>query len=314
MSNEFDSALRVLGAQLLQRDWLSANHIVFPAVDGTPATVVDTGYARHASMTLALIDSALAGAPLERIVNTHLHSDHCGGNHALQGRYALQTLVPAASFETVQAWDESRLSYRPTGQLCERFRADAAIRPGDTLRLGEADWQVHAAPGHDPDAVLLFEPQTRTLISGDALWEDRLAIIFPELYGQDGFGQTRRTLELIETLAPRMVLPGHGAVFGDAAAALASSRRRLEAFEKDPARHAQHAARALVMFHMMEHQARGRDALEAWLLTTPIFGLSARVSHTPLTPARWASELVGRLVDDGWLRAEGEGLRLAAAG
>jgi hypothetical protein len=63
----------------------------------------------------------------------------------------------------------------------------------------------------------------------------------------------------------------------------------------------------------MEHQARERDALEAWLLTTPIFGLSARVSHTPLTPARWASELVGRLVDDGWLRAEGGGLRLAAA-
>lgn len=313
MASEFDVTLRALGAQLLQRDWLSANHIVFAAVGDTPATVVDTGYARHAGMTLALIDGALGGAPLERIVNTHLHSDHCGGNHALQARYSLQTLVPVASFETVQAWDEARLSYRPTGQLCERFSADAAIRPGDTLRLGTAAWQVHGAPGHDPDAVLLFEPQTRTLISGDALWEDRLAIIFPELYGEDGFGQARRTLTLIEALAPRLVLPGHGAAFGDAAAALASSRRRLEAFEKDPARHAQHAARALVMFHMMEHRARERDALEAWLLTTPIFGLSARVSHTPLTPARWASELVGGLVGDGWLHAEAGALRLAEA-
>lgn len=314
MSNGLEATLHALGAQLLQRDWLSANHIVFKAAARTPATVVDTGYARHAEMTLALVDQALAGAPLARIVNTHLHSDHCGGNRALQARYAdVETLIPAPSLEIVRAWDESRLSYRPTGQLCERFRADAAIGPGDKLPMGAAEWQVHAAPGHDPDAVLLFEPQTRTLISGDALWEDRLAIIFPELYGEDGFGQARCTLDLIEELAPRWVLPGHGAAFGDVAAALASSRRRLDAFEKDPSRHAQHAARALVMFHMMEHQARSRDALEAWLLSTPIFGISASASHTPLTPERWASELVGRLVDDGWLRAQGAQLQLATA-
>lgn len=300
---EHAATLQALGAQVLQRDWLSANHIVFGARGDTPATVVDTGYARHAPMTLALVERALAGQPLQRIVNTHLHSDHCGGNRALQARYAgVETLVPAPSFELVRDWDEGRLSYRPTGQLCERFRADGAIAPGSTLHLGEAEWQVHAAPGHDPDAVLLFEPQTRTLISGDALWEDRLAIIFPELEGEDGFGPARRTLAMIEGMAPRWVIPGHGAVFGDVAAALAASRRRLDAFEKDPSRHAQHAARALVMFHMMEHQQRVRGELEGWLPATPIFACSARLaSAVPQDPADWARRLVARLVDDGLL-------------
>lgn len=299
---EHAGTLQALGAQVLQRDWLSANHIVFGARGDVPATIVDTGYARHAPMTLALVEQALGGQPLERIVNTHLHSDHCGGNRALQARYAgVETLVPSPSFELVQAWDEDRLSYRPTGQWCERFRVDGAIAPGSTLRLGEADWQVHAAPGHDPDAVLLFEPQTRTLISGDALWEDRLAIIFPELAGEDGFGPTRRTLAMIEALAPRWVIPGHGGVFGDVATALAASRRRLDAFEKEPSRHAQHAARALVMFHMMEHQQRVRGELEAWLPATPIFGMSARLSAVPQHPEAWAQALVARLVDEGLL-------------
>lgn len=308
------ATLATLGAQVLQRDWLSANHVVFAATAGTPAAIVDTGYARHADMTLALVERALDGAPLQRIVNTHLHSDHCGGNHALQARYGqLETLVPAPSLALVQAWDEGRLSYRPTGQLCERFRADGAIAPGSALQLGEADWQVHAAPGHDPDAVLLFEPQTRTLIAGDALWEDRLAIIFPELYGEDGFGPTRRTLALIESLAPRWVIPGHGAVFGDVAAALAASRRRLDAFEREPARHAQHAARALVMFHMMEHQRRERTALEAWLLATPIFGLSARQGGASATPGGWAQALVARLVDDGLLMDRNGSLSMPVA-
>ncbi len=315
-----DATLAALGAQLLQRDWLSANQIVF-AGDGSavsPPTVVDTGYAAHAEMTAALLDRALAGRALDRIVNTHLHSDHCGGNRALQARHPAETWVPAPSLATVQAWDESRLTYLDTGQRCERFRVDGALVPGQALRLGPAEWQVHAAPGHDPDAVLLFEPQTRTLISGDALWEDRLAIIFPELQGEDGFGPTRRTLDLIEALAPRWVLPGHGAAFGDVGAALAASRRRLGAFERDPLRHAQHAARALVMFHMLERQQRDRGALEAWLLDTPIFvrsaALVARLSKAPNDPARWARELVERLLGDGLLVAEGDVLRLAAAG
>lgn len=306
-------ALSALGATVLQRDWLSANNIVFGSDGNTPATVVDTGYARHAEMTLALVAKALAGATPGRIVNTHLHSDHCGGNHALQARYEVQTWIPAPSYAAALVWDQSRLTYAPTGQFCERFQVDGMLQPGGALALGPATWQIHAAPGHDPEAVLLFEPETRTLISGDALWEDRLAIIFPELSGDDGFGPTRQTLELIEALAPRQVIPGHGAVFEDVSQALAASRRRLDAFEKHPERHASHAARALTMFHMMEHQERDRDALERWLLATPIFGLCARMSRTPMPPAQWAHELTAGLIGDGLLDDREGHLTLAPA-
>ena len=302
MSDAHAGTLNTLGAQVLQRDWLSANNIVFAAAGmESPATVVDTGYARHAEMTIALVERALGGAALERIVNTHLHSDHCGGNRALQARHAVTTYVPAPSLEVVQAWDEARLSYRATGQLCERFHVDGAITPGDTLRLGPAQWQVHAAPGHDPEAVLLFEPQTRTLISGDALWEDRLAIIFPEIEGEPGFGPARETLARIEALRPRWVIPGHGAAFEDAGAALAASRRRLDAFERDPAKHLRHAARALVMFHMMEVQQHGRAAMQAWLQATPIFQRMAARSAGPAGIAAWAADLVAGLQGDGLL-------------
>ena len=288
-----------LGAQVLQRDWLSANHIVFAACDGVPATVVDTGYASHSAMSLALIDHALADRPVQRVLNTHLHSDHCGGNAALQARDpAVQVLVPQASESVVRAWDEDRLSYRYTGQQCPAFRVDGALRAGEQVDIGPARWQVHAAPGHDPDAVLLFEPQTRTLIAGDALWEDRLAIIFPEIEGRDGFGPTRATLALIERLAPQRVVPGHGAVFEDVAAALASSRRRLEAFERDPARHLRHAARALLMYHLMEVRQRPRERLLAWLPDTPIF---ATMQRRLGADAGWAVELLDGLVDDGLL-------------
>jgi len=301
-----------LGWVLLQRDWLSANHILFRQSGPAPATVVDTGYAGHSGLTLALIDQALEGEALGRVVNTHLHSDHCGGNRALQTRWAVQTLVPSASFDIARAWDVSRLSYLPTGQACERFRVDGFLQPGSSLRLGPADWQIHAAPGHDPEAVILFEPQTRTLISGDALWEDRLAIIFPELDEQPGFRQTRQTLALIESLAPRRVLPGHGAAFDDVAAALAASRQRLAGFETDSRRHDRHAARELLMFHMLELRSQPRVDLLTWLLATPVFiGLAVRLADAGGAPA-WANSLLDSMLGDGLLEDKGGSVRIAS--
>ena len=297
------SVLRqALGLTVLERGWLSANQAVFGAHGTTPATVVDTGFSGHAEQTLALIAHALGGQPLGRIVNTHLHSDHCGGNEALQQRGGVETWIPSPSMAAVDRWDEDALTYRLTDQPCPRFRADRALVSGGSIVLGEASWQIHAAPGHDMDAVMLFEPQTRTLIAGDALWEERLAIIFPELVGEDGFGPTRATLALIERLQPRAVLPGHGRAFDDVAQALAASRERVAAFERQPERHAQHAARALLMFHLLEVRDAGVDDLVTWMCRTPIYRVVVRRAGLDEVGARaWAAGHVRRLVDDGVL-------------
>jgi glyoxylase-like metal-dependent hydrolase (beta-lactamase superfamily II) len=202
----------------------------------------------------------------------------------------------------VERWDEDALSYRLTDQPCPRFVAHRALVPGRRIAIGEEDWQIHAAPGHDMDAVMLFEPQTRTLIAGDALWEQRLAIIFPELVGEDGFGPTRATLSLIERLRPRAVLPGHGRPFDDVAQALAASRERVAAFERHPERHAQHAARALLMFHLLEVREGGFAELVAWMQRTPIFRTVARRGGLDdAGAAGWAAAQVRRLIDDGVL-------------
>lgn len=67
---------------VLERGWLSANNILFIGQHDT--AIVDTGYCSHAEQTVELVRDALAGRRLDRLLNTHLHSDHCGGNAALQ--------------------------------------------------------------------------------------------------------------------------------------------------------------------------------------------------------------------------------------
>ena len=293
-----------LNAQVLVRGWLSANNLVF--VHQGRGQVVDTGYLSHADQTLALVDRALAGAPLAEVLNTHLHSDHCGGNAALAARWpGLAIRVPEASRDKLLPWDDDRLTYQLTGQQCERFVPTAFLADGDTVQLGGRPWQVHAAPGHDPDAVLLFEPETATLISGDALWQHRLAIIFPELADAPGFDDTAAVLDRIEALQPRLVLPGHGEPFTDVAAALAASRQRLAAFVAAPHKHRGHAARALVVYHMLEHRSRPQQALVDWIASTPILVQALQCAGDADAARQAAAATVDRLLADGVLQQHG---------
>src|SRR5690606_84262 len=161
------------GVRFIERDWLSANHILL--VDPDATTMVDTGFVKHAPTTLALVDAALAherppARRIARIINTHLHSDHCGGNAAVRERHGSRITVPAASFEAARDWNVDALTYHETGQPCPHFPVDDALAPGEEFEAGGLRWVAHAAPGHDPDSLVLFAPDEGLLISADALW------------------------------------------------------------------------------------------------------------------------------------------------
>ena len=92
------------GVSVFERGWLSSNNILVQGAHSS--ALIDSGYCTHAEQTLALLDSALQGRPLDVLINTHLHSDHCGGNAALQARYpALQTHIPPGHAEYVRLWE-----------------------------------------------------------------------------------------------------------------------------------------------------------------------------------------------------------------
>ena len=238
--------------QVLERGWLSSNNIVFIGADQT--AIVDTGYASHAQQTLELVQQLLKGRKLDTIYNTHLHSDHCGGNKILQDHYAVRTVVPAAEMVKVQQWDRTVLSFQATGQACERFTAEGVMHAGEQLRLGDLDWRVLAAPGHDPHSVVLYCEQERILISADALWDKGFGVIFPELDGRPGFKETRATLEMIGELDVRLVIPGHGAPFTDFSKALDVAHSRLDYLQADPLRNAQNAVKVLLKFLLLDRK------------------------------------------------------------
>lgn len=281
------------GVQLLQRDWLSSNNVV--VTGASHCAVIDTGFDAHAPQTLALVEHVLGDRPLDTIVNTHLHSDHCGGNAVLQQRYACETRVPASLLATVQQWDLDRLTFDSLGQTCERFTAHTGIQDGDEIRLGDLTWQAIASPGHDNDSFMLYNARHRLLISADALWEHGFGIIFPELLGESGFAEQRLSLDRIAALKVDLVIPGHGRLFTDVQQALTSAYSRLDYLAADPKRNARNSMKGLVKFLLLSQKRVSLEQLAQALDASPMY-VELNRRFFGLTPAALAQHVVELLV------------------
>ncbi|CAN5339287.1 hypothetical protein BH09PSE6_BH09PSE6_27240 [soil metagenome] len=287
---------------IIERGWLSSNTIV---CRGEQPAIIDSGYVSHAALGVEVVRRALDGEQPRLLVNTQLHSDHCGGNAALQAAWpGIETRVPSPSFDAARRWDADALTFEACGQECAPFRVDAAFAPGEQLLLGDLEFEALAAPGHDPQMMVLWCEHERILVSADALWEDGFGVIFPEIEGEPGFDDLRATLQMIEGLDAALVIPGHGAPFADLGSALDRAYGRLAHFEADPTRHARHALKVLVKFLLMDRGQLSLDELTA-RLTAMRYAREINERFLQVPDAQLAAWIATSLIKSGVARLDG---------
>jgi len=258
--------------RVIERGWLNCNQVVMLSPGDN--VLVDSGYCTHRERTLELLASrgGLHRGPLERLVNTHCHSDHMGGNAAVASAYGCRITIPEGEVKNVAPWTPQSAWMEEYDQRADPFRFDDTIAAGDTFEGGGFEWEAYAAPGHDMDALMYFEPVNRILISGDALWENGMGIVWP----QDGVNNpfidaARSALATIEELNPAVVIPGHGEPFTDAAGAIRRVRSKLEGFAADPAKNGRHVAKVLFVFALLDREVMPVGEVAAYVGRVPCY-------------------------------------------
>lgn len=235
-----------------------------------PCVVIDPG--SEASTHLDAIEVMLGSAEVAAICVTHHHADHAEGAVEL----ALRLGAPLAA--TPETAGRAGLE-APAVELAE----------GVSLAFGGGHLEVVPAPGHCPDHVCFFWPETRALFTGDTILGEGTSLIAPP----DGdMAAYLATLERLGRLELATIYPGHGPPIEDPAAKIEEYIRHRLARENQ----------------VLDALARGaatpaeiRDAVYADLYPWLRFAAEGSVrAH------------LAKLVTEGRVRVEGERYRLAS--
>jgi len=171
------------------------------------------------------------------------------------------------------------------------YTVDLALNDGETLQLGETQWQVVHSPGHTPGHLCLWQPDERLLVVGDALSDYDVGWVATALDGPDAAATALASLERLDGLHPRVLVPAHGPLPTDPAAALSTAHRRASRLVEDPDGAVWYGARRVFAFALMIHGGLPLDTVEDYLLHRAWFTDAARLLRRP------AAELVTELLD-----------------
>jgi glyoxylase-like metal-dependent hydrolase (beta-lactamase superfamily II) len=189
-------------------------------VDGL---LIDTGCAHTAGELV----EALAQERVDRIVNTHTHEDHIGGNAAMQrARPGIEILAHPDALP-LMADPAGRQPLHPYRRLfwgMPEPSAGTAVRDGDVIEAGEGRYRVVFTPGHAPDHLCLFEETRGHLFTGDLYvgGRDRALRVDYDVHG------IIASLKRVAALPAKRLFPGAARVPEDGAGALSEKIAYLE--------------------------------------------------------------------------------------
>ena len=221
------------------------NGYVLDEADGR-VTVIDTGPNTPVSLEAwqTLLAGPLAGRAVARVLVTHMHPDHVGLAGWLcrqQGAPLLMTRtewlmvrmlvadrrdhVPPemVAFWRAAGWDDeqvARASEHGWGNFSRIVShlplGFTRIRDGDTVTVGDTDWEIVVGSGHSPEHACLLDRKRGILIAGDQVLPRissnvSLTVSEPDA---DPLGEWLASIAKLKRLpADLLVLPGHGDPF-----------------------------------------------------------------------------------------------------
>lgn len=194
---------------------------VYVVREGGRALVVDTSSGLDWPEFSPRLARAIGDASVEVVHLTHLHCDHVGG----AARMMKLTGAPLTMHED-EAFAVEDGDAAMTGGLLFGVPQEAApvkrVREGDVLEVGARRFEVLLVPGHSPAHTALWEPESRSLFSGDVAFAQG-SFGRVDLPGADA-KELLRSLEKLVALDARNMYAGHmEAIEGNAREALLES-------------------------------------------------------------------------------------------
>ena len=174
--------------------------------DTKETMVIDPGgEPEHIAETL----TQMGADSIKYIFLTHCHADHIGGVQELKNLKGGKVLVSTDDSEGLYNKDINMCDY--IGLEMPPLDADAQLKDGDIIKIGDLDFKVIATPGHTKGGLSLYCEKKQLVFTGDTL--------FSGTWGRTDL-PTGSFEEIIDSITNKLmklpedtiVYPGHGKI------------------------------------------------------------------------------------------------------
>lgn len=206
-----------LGQRSPDNDGLNANYGFVITAQGV--ILIDSGASALGAQKLAAAIRAVTDQPVRWVINTGGQDHRWLGNawFAEQGAEIL-ALTRTAEGQARNGAQQLEGLKRFLGERLAGTQPLPATRTlaGDTaaLTLGGVRLELRYTDTHYPGDAMVWLPDHAVVFTGDLVYVDRLLGVLPASNPRAG----QRAFEVLETLAPKRVVPGHGRVTDQAQA------------------------------------------------------------------------------------------------
>ncbi len=162
--------------------------------------LVDTGAGHNKDYLFSkLRQNGVEPEDIERVVNTHCHFDHIGGNHFFPDAKIAIHRLDAISIKNKDTLGTSLNVFDIEGNC----RVDIELEEGDKI----ADFEVIHTPGHTKGGICLWDGEN--LISGDTIFAGG-GVGRMDIGGS--YTDMKNSVEKLMKLDVKNIYPGHGPI------------------------------------------------------------------------------------------------------
>lgn len=179
---------------------------VFVVSEGGRALVVDATSGLDWDAFAPKLAEATRGLTVEALYLTHAHVDHVGGAARIRKLTGADALMHEDEAFAVEQGD-ARLTGGALFGVAQEACPVRRVKEGDVVGLGARRFEVLLVPGHSPAHTALWEPESRSLFSGDVVFEGG-SFGRVDLPGANP-AELIRSLERLRALDPVAFYPGH---------------------------------------------------------------------------------------------------------
>ncbi|MFH1055350.1 MAG: MBL fold metallo-hydrolase [Candidatus Altiarchaeota archaeon] len=150
---------------------------------------------------------------MDVLINTHCHFDHVGANPRVLESGSVSALCHGLDAIALESGDDSLQLASLFGSPAVKHKVDRMLSDGDIVDLGGASLEVIHTPGHTRGSICLYEPESKSLFSGDTVFSDgvgRTDCKGGSIYELEE--SLKKLMQLSEERGIEKLYPGHGQI------------------------------------------------------------------------------------------------------